>query len=70
MDKNKSFREWCKSIKEIIVQNQYGEGFYRKVYKDGSVEKLLNDGSIQTTESPHSLEDLKRMFQEETGQSW
>jgi len=65
-----TFREWCKSIKEIITQDQYGEGFYKTVYKDGSVEKLLNDGSIQTTESPYSLEDLKRMFQEETGQSW
>lgn len=68
--KHISFRAWCKGIHEIITQDQYGEGFFKKVYKDGSVEKLLNDGSVQKTESPYTLEELKRMYQEDTGQSW
>ena len=65
-----TFREWCKSIKEIITQDQYGEGFFKRVFKDGSAEKLLNDGSVRTSESPYTFEELKRMYQEETGQSW
>ena len=70
MSEKPTFREWCKAIKEIITQDQYGEGFFKRVYKDGSVEMLLNDGSVQRVETPYTLEDLKKMYQEETGQSW
>ena len=70
MSEKPTFREWCKGIREIITQDQYGEGFFKRVFKDGSVEMLLNDGSVQKIETPYTLEDLKKMYQEETGQSW
>ena len=70
MSEKPTFREWCKGIREIITQDQYGEGFFKRVFKDGSVEMLLNDGSVQKIETPYTLEELKKMYQEETGQSW
>lgn len=67
--KHQSFRNWCKSI---VYRNtdKYGETITTIEYKDGTIEKLYNDGSFERIISTKTLEELKEMFETETGNSW
>lgn len=68
-DKHKSFRDWCK---QIIYRNtdKFGETIVTIAYKDGTREKHYNDGSFTREASKYTLEELKDMFETETGNSW
>ena len=68
-DKHRSFRQWCKSI--VYRQtNKFGEKITTIEYKDGTIEKHYNDGSFERITSNKTLEELKQMFETETGNSW
>tara|TARA_R100000734_G_C3267644_1_gene64469 strand:+ start:508 stop:729 length:222 start_codon:yes stop_codon:yes gene_type:complete len=68
-DKHKSFRQWCKSI--VYRQtDKFGETITTIEYKDGTIEKHYNDGSFERITSNKTLEELKQMFETETGNSW
>lgn len=70
MSKKKlSFRDWCK---QIVYRNtdKWGETITTITYKDGSEKRLYNDGSYEEVPSNLSLEELKDMFETETGNSW
>lgn len=68
-DKHKSFRQWCKSI--VYRQtDKFGETITTIEYKDGTIEKHYNDGSFERVTSNKTLEELKQMFETETGNSW
>jgi hypothetical protein len=70
MSKKKlSFRDWCK---QIIYRNtdKYGETIVTIAYKDGTREKHYHDGSFTREASKYTLEELKDMFETETGNSW
>ena len=67
--KHKSFRQWCKSI--VYRQtDKFGETITTIEYKDGTIEKHYNDGSFERVTSNKTLEELKQMFETETGNSW
>ena len=70
MSKKKlSFRQWCKSI--VYRQtDKFGETITTIEYKDGTIEKHYNDGSFERITSNKTLEELKQMFETETGNSW
>ncbi len=70
MSKEKqSFRQWCKSI--VYRQtDKFGETITTIEYKDGTNEKHYNDGSFERITSNKTLEELKQMFETETGNSW
>lgn len=68
-DKHKSFRQWCKSI--VYRQtDKFGETITTIEYKDGTIEKHYNDGSFERIVSNKTLEELRQMFETETGNSW
>ena len=70
MSKKKlSFRQWCKSI---VYRNtdKFGETITTIEYKDGTIEKHYNDGSFERIVSNKTLEELRQMFETETGNSW
>ena len=68
-DKHRSFRQWCKSI--VYRQtDKFGETITTIEYKDGTIEKHYNDGSFERITSNKTLEELKQMFETETGNSW
>jgi len=65
-----TFRQWCKSIKEIVGQKIGSDDYLQTTYKDGSFDIQFKDGHVEHVESTLTLEELKRMYQEETGQTW
>ena len=68
-DKHQSFRDWCKSI-IYRSTDKYGETITTIAYKDGTIEKHYNDGSFERITSNKTIEELKDMFETETGNSW
>ena len=67
--KHTTFRQWCKSIVYRNTEN-YGETITTIEYKDGTIEKHYNDGSFERITSNKTLEELRDMFETETGNSW
>ena len=57
-------------IHHYEITQTSGETITTIEYKDGTIEKHYNDGSFERIVSNKTLEELRHMFETETGNSW
>jgi hypothetical protein len=66
----RKIEKWSKVIKQHYAETRYGDGYYECTYNDDSREVHYNDGSVKKTESPHTFEELVRMYEQDHGEEW